>query len=70
MSIGQNIKNHRISAGITQGEIAKATGISQQAQSTWENGIKIPTAEKCITLADFYGISVDELIGHEVKNNW
>ncbi len=68
--IGNNIREQRILNKKTQSEVAKATGFSQQAQSTWENNTKIPTVDKCIKLADFYGISVDELIGHEVKKNW
>lgn len=68
--IGDNIKEQRIMNKKTQNDIAKAIGFSQQAQSTWENNTTIPTVDKCIELADFYGISVDELIGHEVKKNW
>lgn len=70
MNIGFNLKNHRKATNTSQEEIAKATGFSQQALSTWENNQKIPTVEKCAILADFYGITIDELVGHEVKKNW
>lgn len=70
MEIGKNLKNHRQTAEKTQKEVAKETGISQQALSTWENDTKIPTIEHCAILADYYGISIDELVGHEIKKNW
>lgn len=70
MNIGYNLKNQRKTARKSQQEIAKATGISQQALSDWENNKNSPVIEKCIILADYYGISIDELVGHEIKKNW
>ena len=70
MDIAFHLKNHRKLNNLSQKEVANATGISQQALSTWENNTKIPTIDKCAILADFYGISIDELIGHEIKKNW
>lgn len=68
--ISKALKYARLYNNSTQIEVSKATGISQPALSSYENGIKIPTVDKCIILADYYGITVDELIGHEVKKNW
>ena len=70
MSIGYHLKMQRELAKLTQGELAKETGITQAAISRWEDDLRVPNIESCIKLADFYGISVDELIGHEVKKNW
>ena len=70
MDIAFHLKNHRKLNNLSQKEVANATGISQQALSTWENNTKIPTSDKCAILADFYGIIIDELIGHEIKKNW
>ena len=50
---------------MTQKELAKATGISQQAISTYENNLKEPTITNCIKLADYYQISLDELVGRD-----
>ena len=65
MNIGKEFKTIRINAGITQKELAKATGISQQAISTYENNLKEPTITNCIKLADYYQISLDELVGRD-----
>ncbi len=70
MKFGKQLKQHREQAKITQSELAKATKITQAAISRWEDDLRIPNIENCVILADFYGISVDELIGHEIKKNW
>lgn len=64
------IKEWRETKNLSQEELAAKTDISQSAISHWENGKRKPNIEQCILLADFYGISIDELIGHEVKKNW
>ena len=59
--IAESLKTLRLARGLTQQELAQATGISQQNISRWELGIHIPNLADCITLADFYGISLDDL---------
>lgn len=70
MDYGKILKEHRENAGLSQQQLAKATNLSQQGISCWEQNLRTPNITACIQLADFYGISVDELIGHTVKNNW
>ena len=65
--VGQALKEQRLLQGLTQVELAKATGIPQSTVSAWELGKNIPNIIDCIKLADFYGISLDDLIGREVK---
>lgn len=67
---GLEFKTHREKANYTQSAIARATGISQQKLSYYESGKHIPPINDCETLADFYGITVDELIGREIPKNW
>ena len=64
---GKEIKEIRKSFGYTQNEVAKATGIPQNTISWIELDKGIPNLQQCVLLADFYGISLDELIGREVK---
>jgi transcriptional regulator with XRE-family HTH domain len=52
-------------AGLSQSELAKKTGLSQAAISRWEDDLRIPNIENCFILAEFYGISLDELVGRE-----
>lgn len=67
MSIGYYLKTQRELAKLTQGELARKTGITQAAISRWEDDLRIPSIESCIKLADFYGISLDELVGRDFK---
>lgn len=67
MSIGYQLKMQREGAKLTQGELARQTGITQAAISRWEDDLRIPNIENCIKLADFYGISLDELVGRDFK---
>lgn len=66
----ETLREQRKTRGLTQVELAKETGIPQSTISAWEKGVNIPNIADCIKLADFYGISLDELVGHEVKKNW
>lgn len=67
MSIGYYLKQQRELANLTQGELARKTGITQAAISRWEDDLRIPNIESCIKLSDFYGISLDELVGRDFK---
>ena len=60
---GEALKYHRESNNLSQLELAKATGLSQQAISLWEKNKRVPSIANCEILADFYGISLDELVG-------
>ena len=68
MDIGLALKQQRESMGLSQSQLAKKTGIKQQNISRWENNQAIPSIENCEILADFYGISIDELIGRDMSN--
>lgn len=66
--IGKELKYHREVNGYTQIDLAKATGISQQKISYIESGKHSPSIDICIKLADFYGISIDELVGRDLPD--
>jgi len=65
---GEILKEHRLANGKTLMEIEKETGISNQNLSRWERGEVIPGINFCEQLADYYGITIDELIGRDCKN--
>lgn len=62
---GNEIKSNRISRGLTQTEISKATGIPQNTLSWIEADKGLANILQCVQLADFYGISLDELVGRD-----
>ncbi|MBQ8658423.1 MAG: helix-turn-helix transcriptional regulator [Clostridia bacterium] len=67
MNYGQYFKELRNEKNLSQRDLAKATGISQQAISFWEQNKRTPNMDDCIILADFYEISLDELVGRDRK---
>ena len=46
----------------SQEEIAEKIGISRQAYAKWENGATVPDIEKCMRLAEVYGVTIDSLV--------
>ncbi|MBE5753165.1 MAG: helix-turn-helix transcriptional regulator [Clostridiales bacterium] len=66
MTIGEELKNHRIANGLSLIELEKRTGISNQNLSRWERNLVMPNIDFCIKLADFYGITLDELVGRDL----
>ncbi len=69
MKYGDCLKEHREKRNLSQNELSKQCGISQQMISYWENNNGLPSIDFCVKLADFYGISLDELVGREFGHN-
>ncbi len=59
----ETIRNLRIDSDRTQQEIANILGISQNTYSQYELGVLNFPVDAVIKLADFYGVSVDYLLG-------
>ena len=51
--------------GFSQEAIAEKIGISRQAYAKWETGATVPDIEKCLSLAEVYGTTIDSLIRTE-----
>lgn len=53
--------------GITAYKVAKETGISTGSLSDWKKGRSSPKADKLQKIADYFGVSVDYLLGNDQK---
>ncbi|OQX93244.1 MAG: hypothetical protein B6I17_03515 [Tenericutes bacterium 4572_104] len=60
--IGLYLQKKRKELGITQKELSERMGVTYQAVSRWENGDSIPDLDSLSNLADFYKISIDEIL--------
>lgn len=60
--IGDNLLSLRKAKGKTQEEVASSIGITRQALSKWENNESMPDIINCVALAEYYGVTVDNLI--------
>ncbi len=67
MQLGNKILEYRKKQGITQEELAKEMGVSIGAVSKWENNNSLPDILMLCALADFFGVSTDELLGRGKK---
>lgn len=64
MKMNQNrLKDLREDHDYTQQQIADAIGITQRKYSYIETGVQQLTADVLVSLARFYGVSVDYLLG-------
>ena len=56
-------KEHRYS----QLYVAERLNVSRQAISRWEVGSSVPSTENLMELSRLYGVSLDELVGHDIE---
>ncbi len=67
MTIGTNIKRLRVNKGVTQEQLGESLGVSGQAVSKWENESALPDIQFLPKLAEYFGISIDELMGYKLN---
>ena len=65
VKIGTVIKKLRRAQKVTQDELAAALGVTPQAISRWESENGYPDIELLPLIADYFSVSVDELIGYK-----
>ena len=66
------IRDLREDMDLRQSDLARATGIDQRTISNYETGKTLPDAFALITLADFFDVSIDYLVGrtqHDISSN-
>lgn len=61
------IRELRKQRNLTQEQIAEAFGVSSQAISKWETGTSYPDISLLPIIADYFGVSVDYLLGHDTS---
>lgn len=68
MGIGENIRHLREKRGISQAELAKMVGMTQQAVDSWERSLAAPRKAVIDKLATIFDVSTDFLFGRVDKN--
>ena len=64
MEFAERLKTLRKQVKLTQAQIAEKLDISQQAYASWERGVKKPTQENLVKIAQVLNVSVDYLVGN------
>lgn len=57
------LKELRSEKGLSQHEIGKLVNMSKMAISHWEKGHSEPSIAQLIFLADYFGVTIDYLVG-------
>ena len=63
IEFGKNLRNLREMENLKQSELAERLGVTQRKVSYWETEKVEPSLADLWKIADFFNISVDELIG-------
>lgn len=61
-STGEFLKSLRVSKGLTQIELAEYLNVSNKTISKWENDLGMPEVSTLIILADYYEVTVDDIL--------
>lgn len=65
LTLGEKIKELRKRDGRKQEDLANALGVTNQAVSRWEKDGSYPDMEMIPAIANYFGITIDELFGYE-----
>lgn len=64
LDLGNNIRQLRRRDKRTQEALAEALGVTSQAVSRWESGGSYPDMNLIPSIANYFGVSIDELFGY------
>lgn len=68
-NLAENIRTYRKERGLTQEQLAEALGVTTGAVYKWEAEKSLPEIGMLMEIADFFDMSVDVLLGYEVRKN-
>lgn len=69
MEFAERLKTLRKQVKLTQAQIAERLDISQQAYASQERGVKKPTQENLVKIAQVLNVSVDYLVGNSEEKS-
>lgn len=61
--VGPRIRALRLEKNMTQRQLADKVGVDRTSLSSYENNKRVPDLFILCSLADIFGISLDELVG-------
>lgn len=65
----ERLKQLRINSGLTQLDVSRLLGVERSTYVKYERGNSDPSTATLIRLADYFGVTVDYLIGHDTFEN-
>ena len=68
LNFAENFKRLRKEKGLTQEKVAEVLDVSSQAVSRWELSICYPDLELLPTIANYFGVTIDQLLSNDVQS--
>ena len=62
------IKELRLECGLTKVQLAKELGVNKRTILRWEQDMMSMSLKNAVKVAEFFGISLDELVSEGEKN--
>ena len=69
MNLAENIASLRKKRSLTQAQLAEALHMTPAAVSKWETGAAVPDLDTLVALADYFRITMDDLLGRTLQRN-
>ena len=69
MEFAERLTILRKQVKLTQAQLAATLNISQQAYASWERGVKKPTQENLVKIAQVLDVTVDYLVGNSEEKS-
>lgn len=69
LMLAENIRKLRKERGLTQEQLSEVLGVTTGAVYKWEARLSMPEIDLLLKLADFFEISLDYLLGYQVRDN-
>lgn len=66
--IGGFLKQLRKEKQLTQEQLAEVLGVTNRSISRWENGVNMPDLDLIIEIANYYNVSIEEILDGERKS--
>ena len=67
--LAENIRMYRKQLSLTREQFAETLGVTAGAVYKWEAGLSVPELDLIMEMADFFEVSVDALLGYQMKDN-
>ena len=65
LKIGESLAYHRVKKGFSRGQVAMKLGVSYGTYYQYEAETRVPDIYILAKLSEVYGVSIDELVGHD-----
>lgn len=67
VDLGNTLKTLRIKENITQAQLAQKLGLTKSVISAYETGLRLPSYDVLIHIANIFNVTTDYLLGLERK---